>query len=580
MATLPLPPTTEVQITRVVKALYDAAPGNLYLQAFTQYAADNGGVVGVADGLLYEHRNKSNAEVAQLIVKNLGLAKVDESLGVADDPAKSAAKNAEAFLLWQFNVADQTGATRGQVLVEALNNLATLGSDEIFGPAAAYFNQSIEYAYLYSRDPANVAINSTVDDPVIGEDGVVVQPGQTFTLTAALGENIVGTPGNDTINAVVSVGGVAGGQTLSLTDSVDGAGGHDTINILAAGGANAVLSGTIRNVEVINLIADVVGTDTIATAIDFGNFAGAERINVHGDVVTEVSGLTADNSVNFVAATANVEANVADGASVANIVLTNVTSGLTLAVGEVAAGDLSTVNVSGSVAGAGAVTIDLNASTTSGTAPAAEDTLNLALSTDGTVTITSATLKTIDASASTGGLKITSPATVETLIGGSGDDTLTGSTASKLIEGGAGNDTITAGDVAGEVIIGGAGADVITLGTGSNAQTVVINAGDSGVTLATADKISDFATGEDFLDFNLAAGSTDNFLDAGPSSSFVDALTNAKTAFEADAGTLQYFFSNAGGNGFLFVDRNLDGTVDQAIELTGVTTIVAADIIA
>jgi hypothetical protein len=407
--------------------------------------------------------------------------------------------------------------------------------------------------------------------------------GQTFTLTAALGENIVGTPGNDTINAVVSVTGVAGGQTLSLTDSVDGAGGHDTINILAAGGSGATLSGTIHNVEVINLIADVAGTDTIITPIDFGNFAGAEQINVYGDVVTEVSGLTADNSVNFVAATGNVEANVADGASVANVVLTNIASGATLAVGEVTSGDLSTVNVSGSVAGAGVVTIDLDNGTTSRTAPTAEDTLNLALSTDGTVTITSSSLKTIDASASTGDITVTASSltTVETLIGGSGNDTLTGGAASQLIEGGAGNDTITAGDVDGEVIIGGAGADTITLGTTSgNAQTVVINAGDSGVTLATADKISNFNTSEDFLDFNLAAGSANNFLDAGASSSFVDALTNAKTAFEADAGTLQYVFSTDGTDGWLFVDRNLDGTVDQAIELTGVTTIVAADIIA
>jgi len=398
--------------------------------------------------------------------------------------------------------------------------------------------------------------------------------GQTFTLTAALGENIVGTSGDDTINAVVSVGGVAAGQTLSLTDSVDGAGGRDTINILASGGAGATLSGTIRNVEVINLVADVVGTDTIATAIDFGNFSGAERINVNGDVVTEVSGLTADNSVNFVAAAGGVEANVADGASVANVVLTNLATGQTLAVGEVTAGDAETINVSGSVAGAGAVTIDLDTGTTSGTGPTAEDTLNLALTSDSAVSITSLSLVTIDASASTGDLTLDLEtdglSTVTSVLGGSGDDTI-------IAEGTVGAVNVT--------IDAGAGADTINLtnlAAGGGARTIVINAGDTGVTLATADAVSGFVSGTDKFDFNLAAGSATNFLDAGASSSFTDALTNAKTAFEADAGTLQYFLSDDGTDAWLFIDRDLDGTVDQVVEITGggSAAIAATDIIA
>jgi hypothetical protein len=79
------------------------------------------------------------------------------------------------------------------------------------------------------------------------------------------------------------------------------------------------------------------------------------------------------------------------------------------------------------------------------------------------------------------------------------------------------------------------------------------------------------------MDFNLTAGDGTNFLDGGASNDYVDALTNANTAFD---GTVQYFFSDDGTNGWLFVDRDLDGTADEGVIMTGVTAMVQTDIIA
>lgn len=326
--TIPLPSTTEVQITRVVKALYDAAPGNLYLNAFKEYAAENGGVVGVADALLYEHHNKTNADLAQLIVDNLGLAKVDEATGATG--ANSAADNAKAFLLWQFNVAEQTGATRGQVLVDALNNLATLGSDEIFGPAAAYFNQSIEYAYLYSRDPANVAINSTVDDPVIGEDGVVVQPGQTFTLTAGpdqadttgsskngglIASTFKFTSANETVTAVA--GTFTAGDVLADGSTTDA----DVLNVTDIGAVP--IAASVTNIETINIDVKAAGG-----GLNMASILGTKSVNVTANANAQLTNVTPASAPTI-------------GLSGSNVLIV----GLTSLAGTTAAGTAETLNV-------------------------------------------------------------------------------------------------------------------------------------------------------------------------------------------------------------------------------------------
>jgi hypothetical protein len=391
--------------------------------------------------------------------------------------------------------------------------------------------------------------------------GTVITPadpdgGGVFTLTTEIFENVIGTAANEQFNAVANAGGIGAGETFNVGDKVDGLGGIDTFNLLATSPA-AGINGRTTNVEIINLIGEIAGVDGFAT-VNAARFEGAEQIWQINGAVAGVINVAAGTTVGFRDVTLGPGIVVAAGVDTASVALDGVATGGTLFVSESLATlvDLVTVNVSGSVAGAGALTINLDAAVLVGAAPGAEETLNLALTSDSAITILSGSLETIDASASTGDLTMTAVGTVTAFIGGSGDDILTTGAAVGVVEGGAGADTIN--------ILGGA-------------KTVVIGEGDTGITLATIDVINGFLSLTDTLAFGLADGNVTNFLDGGISSGYVDALTNANTAFD---GTVQYFFSDDTTNGWLFVDRDLDGTADEAVQLSGVIAIVAGDIVA
>lgn len=430
--------------------------------------------------------------------------------------------------------------------------------------------------------------------------------GQTFVFTTTVGEAFVGTDEDDVFSATADAAGLGATApgvpaTLNPTDSADGGAGTDTMNIIATSAASPIPA-TISNIEIINLISNVAGNDfndgvAGTTILNAGNFSGVTQLWQIGAATPDsVTGVTDSVTVGFNATAALNDIQMATGATTANVALANVATGGTINIGETTAGTLTTANINGSTAAGGTVNVNLDtAANTGGAAASAETTVNVGLTSNSTVAITSATATTIDGSASTGALTITASAAVTSLTGGSGADNLTGVGTSQAILGGGGNDNITAGNVAGEVITGGANgstvnataplgtapatllADAIALGGGGQAQDVVTNAGESGLTFNTSDFINGFVSGEDDLDFNLAAGSGTNFLNGGVSSSYTDALTNANTAMN---GTIQYFASNDGTNTYVFVDNDLDGTADMGVSLAGVIALVAGDIIA
>ena len=472
--------------------------------------------------------------------------------------------------------------------------------------AAGVVTASQLYAHFatFGFDENRPGVQTISGQPIVdGVPGGGV--GSSFSLTTVVGESLVGTGNNDTFSATANATGLAGtpAATLNPTDKVDGAGGIDTFNIVATS-ANAVIPvGAAKGVEILNLISNVTG-DNFGSAVDVASFSGVQQLwQIGATTSADVDGLTNGVTAGFNGGGV-ADLQMATGATTANVALVNATTGGLIVVDETTAGTLATVNVNGSVAGAGGLTINLDVLAGGGSIASAEATVNLGLTTSGTISITSATAKTIDASASTGNLTVSASTVVETLKGGSGNDTLTGVAATKTLTGNAGDDTLNAAASTSAVTIdGGAGKDVITSGTaggtitggagmdtmsgGAGADTFVINAGDSTLAFATIDLIKSFGTGTDKLDFNLAAGSNTNFLSDSSSTGFVDGLSNANTSF---TGTLQYFLAtgiadvdtNQAGNqagSLLFVDSNLDGTADFSVALTG-TAPVFGDIIA
>lgn len=412
-----------------------------------------------------------------------------------------------------------------------------------------------------SSIPDQAETTKFIQDHVADSGDPIVSPpaGQTFTLTTALSETINGSAGDDTITGLMD----GTNNTFNFNDQIDGGGGVDTLNLyVGTGPQTAPLGASVKNVEVINIISDGSGTfDTDGTDIDAEFFKGATQIWQKGLTSggASIYNVGAGVTVGFANTSVLNTVVVADGVNAANVVIDKVGTGSTIAFKETTTGDLKAVTVTGSVAGAAALTVDSNNIV---------ETINLALTSNSHVTFTNTTgLTTIDASASTGKLKFDLQAdgvtTVTTVVLGSGDDTL-------ILDPTKTNPNVT--------VTGGAGQDTITVTTsGTNVATLVFNAGDTGITLDTADSITGFKSGEDKLDFNLTQGSKSTFLDGGKVDNFYTAVSNANNQFN---GTVQYFWSDDGTDGYLVVDRNGDTKADEVIVLLGVTSIVADDIIA
>ena len=143
---------------------------------------------------------------------------------------------------------------------------------------------------------------------------------------------------------------------------------------------------------------------------------------------------------------------------------------------------------------------------------------------------------------------------------------------------GSGNDIITPG-LGVDVLTGGEGADVF-----------VINDGTTGITVGTADKISDFKFGNDKLKLGLAGDSTVDTGNYIENSSGVADYTAALNAANVALNTLNstsaalklYAFEFDNSSGYLFIDNDSDGVAEGLVVLSGVesTTISAGDIIA
>ena len=150
--------------------------------------------------------------------------------------------------------------------------------------------------------------------------------GQTFTLTTGV-DSIVGTSGNDTINAVLDATPANG--TLQLTDNINAGAGTDTVNLRVNGGVNlaATTSPILSGVEVLNVT----------------NLAGATNI----DGTTILPDLTTLNSTGgLVALTATGVSTKVKTLGLSNVAADDVDFTVTYAAGNTGTADTLVLNVS------------------------------------------------------------------------------------------------------------------------------------------------------------------------------------------------------------------------------------------
>ena len=352
---------------------------------------------------------------------------------------------------------------------------------------------------------------------------------QTNPLTTSP-DNVVGTAGNDTINGYINTTALATTTTLSAADVIDGGAGTDSLKLTVEGNvAPALPNASISNVEQF-FIRDV------ATAASNYNFASINgETQVWADTATNAAGVTFSNlgagatvgvkgnnvltnlaNVSFNMATTTDAVSIAIDGGVKNTVaptITNIAAGAATAATIASTGAANTVGAITLAAAAGnsVKTLTINASTDLTAALTATD-----FAADATMVVTGAGKvnvganfdgATIDASANTGGLTVSTTTGVTKLVTGSSAAdaiTLVGSlTSTGKIDLGAGNDKLLAG--AGAVI---AGTNVIDGGADSDSISAsLINAANAAAVknFELLDITANTATP---LDVELVTGST------------------------------------------------------------------------
>lgn len=260
--------TNAVQVARFANALYGIKLGSTTNAAVNADIANIGLSATVNAYYDYSFGSKTSAEVAAIMLANLGL---------------TGNTAAAAYVEGQLNAA---GSAKGVAVLNMLNAFSNLESDATFGAAATAWNATIVSAQAYTAsNTADVAATATTT--------------QTFTLTTGI-DSVTGGAGNDTFVGSTAAGAV----TFTTMDNVNGGAGNDTLNItsITSVDTTAASATTVSSIENAALTAlTTVKADTTAwtglTALAAAG-VGAQTLTASAttDVTAAASGLDGDNT--------------------------------------------------------------------------------------------------------------------------------------------------------------------------------------------------------------------------------------------------------------------------------------------
>ncbi len=441
-------------VIHMYQALYGMAPSNpLYTSYVTQAGSTTATRSAFAADLADSFKNTSDAALATLVLKNLGVTAITL-------PGYAALESALGTLLAAWGV-----AARGQIILNVAELLSNLQGDVTYGALATTYNAQTLANFTYASNTANTT--SAVATPI---DPNAPVAGSTFTLTTGL-DNILGGAGADTINGVAT--------TYQVGDLIDGGSGTDTLYVSIA---DNFAPTRVTNVEKFILNPAGAGTANFSavsgvTSIELSSPVGAQAItNIAGTVAVAVTNSTSTTTVTTKGTTLS---GVADNFA---LTVNGVTGAVTVASDTVDDYESASVN--------SVVSASVLPSLSVGDSGAASTITSLSITGDAKLTITAAlgaSIKTVDASKATGAVSLTvSNATATTVTGGSGSDNLTGGAGHDAISGGAGNDTLSLGGAGGnDLLDGGAGNDSINA-TGADANDTISGGADTDTLVLTA----------------------------------------------------------------------------------------------
>jgi len=262
--------------------------------------------------------------------------------------------------------------------------------------------------------------------------------GQTFKFTKST-DALVGDSGNDTFTGIL-LGAGLDGTTAQPGDSIEGGAGTDTFTISAAGaitGADYTVA-AVSTTGVEKVLISNFETSTFNTIVDTALMSGLTTIGLGSSSATGDTTFTGLKSI--------ISSEMRNGSG--DLTLTYNSAPID------GSSDTQTLNVSALTNGTftvdGVETLGITSELVKSKLKDVSGSALTKITVDGAakLTVTDAlTEKTIDASASTGGVDLTlGVTTAQTVTGGSGDDVIrafTGVASTDTISGGSGTDTLT-----------------------------------------------------------------------------------------------------------------------------------------
>ena len=342
-------------ILKLVAGMFNAAPGAQYLEEFTTaFQALGNDYAALATALgnttafkgLYPS-SLTVEETANKFLGSLGLANNAEAQDFVQ--SKLNAGEGIASVVYQALLALVDYAGEDAELLAAQTQLANKAA------VAEYYSVTLGASSDELAALQGLVANVTADPASVeaAKEASNGANGKTFTLTTALGEQINGTAGNDTINAVLSA--TATSSTLNVGDLIDGKAGTDTLKLIVdtAAPVGMPVGLQVSNVENIH----ITNGATLNAAIDASAFVGATTIKQIASA-QNVQKLAATTTASFESLeTAGLTVTADAAAASANVALDKVKKNATgdnvvaLTVNADAANTaLAAVNVSGNIA--------------------------------------------------------------------------------------------------------------------------------------------------------------------------------------------------------------------------------------
>jgi S-layer protein len=302
---------------------------------------------------------------------------------------------------------------------------------------AALYEHFAKFGFAETRPGVQTTDGVAIIDGVSG--GAV---GTTFTLTTGV-DAPPATAGNDTISGAVS--GTAALTTYSASDVIDGGAGIDTLNVTLEAAATAAVVKDVENVNVRAVATTTFDAGSITGATTFAAAGGTNVVTVNN--ITSLS-TAAKVSGQSVGATFNYANSLLTGNSDAVSVIVDGVTGGTVSVGSMAGGGIETINLAGTGTASKAFTLTETGTSLTKVNISGDQTVGL--------TVTDASITTLDASANTAGVDVDARALTGTfaITGTAKDDRVVVSNANTSVA-----DTVTGGlgtDTLGVVVANGA----------------------------------------------------------------------------------------------------------------------------